>query len=272
MVLCCGVAGCGETGRHYAPDLYRYLHPPDSLKVLRDPDSNGDDRRYALMALKEPLANGGTAEQQQLVLDILKYSALNDGQAVCRMAAYDALRKFKDPRAVDILKEAYYKTTSFSPETGTILRCQVLEALGETRNTGAIDLLVRVLREPPNAGTEGDKQQQFDERGAAARALGHYSDAQATNALVEVLRKEQDVALRTDAHHSLVLATGRDLPADAQTWSELLNNPTGKPLPGQEPSLKDRLYRLAGWNQGPDNRSVQQQPQQALQQLPQPEK
>jgi HEAT repeat protein len=237
--------------------MYYYFHPVDPYKVLRDTNSSGDDRHRGILAIKEPLQNGGTAEQQTLIIDMLKYSALSDPQAVCRMASYDVLRKFKDPRAAEILKEAYYKTTSFAPETGNILRCQVLEALGDTKNPAAVELLVRVLREPPASGPEVDKQAQLDERNAAARALGHFSDYQATKALAETLTKEQDVALRNEVHHSLVEATGRDLPADATAWNNLLNTAPGQPLPPAQDSMKDRFMRFVGWSQSPENQAAQ---------------
>jgi hypothetical protein len=244
-----GAVGCGETTRRYAPEMYYYFNRKDPLVVLRDPKASGDDRYHALLLLKEPLAHGGKQDEQELVLQILKYTALSDSQAICRTAAYSVLRNFKDPRAADILREAYYKTTAFAPSAGTMLRCQVLEALGATQNPGAVDLLVRVLREPPATGSDVDTQAQLDERSAAARALAHYTDYKATRALVDALQKETDVGLRTEVHQALVQSTGRDLPADPVAWNNLMNQTPGQPLAPQSPSFGDRFMTLVGLKQ-----------------------
>src|SRR5262249_31545697 len=151
----------------------------------------------ALRCLKEPLANGGTQKDQDVYVSVLNYTAANDSQVPCRMAAISVLRTYQDPRAVDGLKDAYYRAGNFDSYVATVLRCQALGALGETKQPAAVETLVRVLREPPAEGPDQDRQQKLDERIAAARALGGFKQYQATAALVEVLRKDQDVALRT---------------------------------------------------------------------------
>src|SRR5207237_5415126 len=135
---------------------------------------------------------------------------------------------FKDPEAVKVLEEAYDRAGGFSPETANILRCQALDALGETGRPEAVELLVKVVREPPVEGPEEDEQAKTDERIAAARALGHFKEYQATEALAGVLRADQDVALRDRAAESLRTITGKDLPADYQAWSDFLNKPEGR--------------------------------------------
>ena len=76
---------------------------------------------------------------------------------------------------------------------------------------------------PTDSGTsEQDRQFYLDERIAAARALGKTPNYQATEALVQILKTEKDVALRDQAHESLQMATGHKLPAEAAAWEQLL--------------------------------------------------
>jgi hypothetical protein len=222
-----------------------FRDPPEPLEVIRH-SNDGGQRRRALELLKEPLANGGTKEQQDVVVAVLNYRAANDPQAPCRMAAIDTLRKFRDPRAVEGLKEAYYRAGSLPPESATVVRMLALGALGETGNPAAVDTLVRVLREPPTEGPDVDRQQKLNERIAAARALGKFKQYQSTSALADVLQREEDVALRKRAHESLVSATGKDLPPDGKAWSEFLNNPANKDALDREPTLRERFLQLTG--------------------------
>jgi hypothetical protein len=250
LALAGGLAGCSGlndfTVRHFDVDLKEMVNPPDPLWVIRN-RPEGDARAKALRSLQEPLTHGGTQEQQETVVTVLLYSATSDTNALCRMAAIDALRQFKDPRAVEGLKDAYYKAGSFPPETATVLRCQALQGLGETGSTDAIEVLVRVLREPPLEGPDVDRQQKLDERIAAARALGKFNQYQSTAALVEVLRSEPDVALRSRAHESLQAATGKQLPPDAQTWADLLHGRTPpEAVTVSQPDIGERVLRLTG--------------------------
>jgi HEAT repeat protein len=197
---------------------------PSPLIVLRD-STDGDERAKALRALREPLRYGGDQRDQDAVVAVLTTAAVDDHQIVCRMAAISSLRTFKDPRAADALKEAYYATGKLSnAETAAILRCQALEALGETGQPSGVELLVHVVRQPPAEGAAQDRQHQTDERIAAARALGHFKHYRAAEALVEVLRTDQDVALRDKANESLKQITGKDLPPDADAWAEVLHH------------------------------------------------
>ena len=223
----------------------QFRDPTNPLEVVRN-SKDGNLRARALRCLKEPLANGGTKEDQDVIVAVLNYSAANDSQPLCRMAAIDTLRKFRDTRVVDGLKDAYYRAGSFNAEVATVLRCQALQALGETGQPVVVDTLVRVLCEPPVEGPDQDRQLKLDERIAAARALGNFKQYQATAALVDVLRKEQDIALRARAHESLVSVTGRELPPDATVWAEFLNNPSSKEALAQERPWTDRLLQLTG--------------------------
>ncbi len=221
---------------------------PDPLQVAQS-TTDGDKKAKALRALKEPLASGGSQQEQDVVVGLLVNTATNDPQPWCRLAAIDTLRHFHDPRAAEALKDAYYRADAFAPETATPLKCSILGALGETGNPTAVELLVRVLREPPVEGSEVEKQQKMDERIAAATALGHFrGQAPAAEALVQALRSDKDVALRCRVNESLVQITGKDLPADAQAWDDYLHKPGAKDAVADRP-LGERLLRLVSGGQ-----------------------
>jgi hypothetical protein len=215
---------------------------PNPMLVLRD-STDGDKRARALAALHEPKQFGGTDDEQNAVVKILTTAACAEKQPLCRLASIEALGHFKDARAVDGLIAAFYQANNFAPETTTVIRCQALVALGETKNPSAVELLARVVREPPAEGTEVEKQQTLDVRIAAARALANFSHYQATEALVHVLQNDKDVALRDRAHESLQVSTGKNLPADAKAWEEFLHQPDNKAVP-PEPAKK---LNVVGW-------------------------
>ncbi len=245
---CCGLGGCSNfweevTSRDFKVD--NLFHTPDPMVVLRDSKS-GKLRADALRSLKEPLANGGDEKDQEVVLNILNAAAATEEHAVCRMAAIDALRHFKDPRAVKGLDDAYYRAGAYPPETASVIRCLALQGLGQTGNPEAIKTLLRALREPAVEGADPERQLKLDERIAAARALARFSQPQATQALVEVLRGEQDVALRNRAHESLQVATGQHLPPDAQAWSDFVNR-TGDSAVVHQPTVGEKFRRVVGW-------------------------
>jgi HEAT repeat protein len=223
-----------------------FRDPKDPVAVISDNKAELWARRRALLCMKEPLANGGTQQDQDTVVKVLGETAVNDPHAPCRMAAIETLRKFKDPRVVEYLKDAYYRAGSLAPESATVIRMLALSALGDTGNPAAIDLLVRVVKEPPTEGPDVDRQQQLNERTTAARALGKFKQYQAAAALVEVLRKEDDIALRTRAQMSLVSVTGKDLPADAKAWSDFLNTPSAREQIAHEPTIGERVLTLTG--------------------------
>jgi HEAT repeat protein len=247
-VACLGASGCGTfwddlTRRDFT--FQRLYTQPDPLVVLRD-SQDADDRARAMRALHEPLQNGGDQSAQELVVKVLTTAAVSDRQIVCRQAAVFALRDFKDPRAVKALKDAYYAAGSFNPETATILRCQVLSALGTNGRPEAVELLVRVLKEPPVEGASEDKQAKMDERIAAARSLGRFKEPEAATALAGVLRTDQDVALRDRAVESLHGITGKSLPAEYQPWADYLNQ-AGKPDALAKEKAQGTGFSLASW-------------------------
>jgi hypothetical protein len=247
LVLACS-AGCRNLDEfHWKKMNFEVFRDPDNpLEVIRT-SKDGNLRARALRCLKEPLAHGGTQQEQDAVVAVLNYSASHESQVWCRIAAIDALRRFRDPRAADGLKEAYYRAGSFSPEQATTIRCQALNALAETKQPAAVEVLVRVLREPPVEGPDQDRELKMRERIAAAKALRNFPQAQVSGALVEVLRHERDDALRNNAHESLVAVTGKRLPPDAQTWSEYFQDPNKvQHAQWESPRIGERILELTG--------------------------
>lgn len=251
-----GLAGCANfwddvTSRDFKVQQLWAPHP-DPLVVLRD-SNDGNERARALRALREPKQHGGSDQEQEMVLRILTTAAVNEKTAWCRLAAIEALGGFKDPRAVQALRSAYDQAgnmlpagieqasyqpgaTGFGPDTAAAIRCQALTALGDTGNGAAVDLLVRVVKQPPAEGNEAERQQTLDERIAAARALGAFNDPRATAALLKVLQTEKkDQALRDRATEALQHITGKKLPDDAKAWEEALHQQgAGQPAPAKK--------------------------------------
>jgi HEAT repeat protein len=228
------------TSRDFPKNLF--VREQDPMYVINN-SQEGDKRAEAFRRLKEPIRNGGTQQDQDAVVTVLVYAAANDRQALCRQAAIFALREFQDPRAVEGLKEAYYKASNFQSDSATVIRCLALSAMGNTRNPAAIDLLVKVLREPDVQGAEVDKLQSMDVRIAAARALGNFHTKDAAEALVAALKSDQD-PLHMPAYESLVAATGRHLPRDPQVWDDLVRNAGKDGTLYVEPTFTDRVKEI----------------------------
>lgn len=231
------------------------FNKPNPMLVLRD-SHDGDERTKALRALREPAQHGGTRDEQEVVYTILEKAAVSEHSATARMAAVESLSHFKDPRAAAALKAAYYQAYGYRtdageefkypPETVNVLRCKCLTGMGELHNPAVVEHLVAILREPPTKGSDQERQWAMDLRVAAARSLGKYNQPQATEALLEVLKSEKDVALRDRAHESLEAATGKKLPPDYQSWDAALH---GGPTPensGLAKTLTPRI-NLAGF-------------------------
>ncbi len=196
---------------------------PDPFVVLQE-STDGDHRAKALRALGERSYAEGNPDA---VLGILTKAALTERQPLCRLAAIQSLGNFNDVRAVQALTAAFEGADAFGPDTGTLIRCQALTALGQTGHADAGPLLMRVVVQPPTRGSELEKQQTLDERIAAARALEHVRHPQAAETLLRVLKTEKDVALRNRAHESLETVTGLRLPPDAAAWETALAQPGG---------------------------------------------
>jgi len=259
-----GLSGCAQfwedvTSKDFqCSDLWSR---PNPLLVLRDSNS-GDKRARALRSLREPKQHGGTAEEQDAMVNILVTAAKTDPQPLCRLAAIQSLGGFQDPRAAQGLQDAFFAVTeaparreptkpesfganaAFPPDVSTVIQCKALEALGKTGHPSGVELLARVARPGPSTvveASETEKQQNRDLRLSAVRALGHHKHYEATSALVAVLEKDKDVALQNRAAESLAEATGKDLGKDPKAWEEFLTKPP------EQQKKEQKTVDLASW-------------------------
>lgn len=111
-------SGCNTwetiTSRKFRQDplkATRNLVSPEDpvLVLLADPPRSGDERAKAMQRLKEPARHNGTQDQQDAVIEVLSRAATADASPVLRFAAAEALGRFQDPRAGQILMIAYQK-------------------------------------------------------------------------------------------------------------------------------------------------------------------
>jgi hypothetical protein len=217
---------------------------PDPLVVIAQ-SNNGDKRAAAYAALREPKQYGGTDAQQDAVVLVLVAAARGDSQPLCRLNAIHSLGGFKDPRAVQGLIDAYFAVNDvprgpkgsglatlannghgIPQDTASIIQVEALTALGKTKSPAALDLLTRVVQQPSSAVevSEQEKRLVLDLRIAAVRALGNFSQYQSTEALLTVLQKDKDAALRDRTVESLQVATGKKIGDDTKAWEETLRN------------------------------------------------
>lgn len=243
-----GLSGCAhfwEDVTSHSPEggfgndmAYRWKllwHHEDPLITLRD-SHDGDMKARAYRALKEPKANGGSDQDQEAILKILAAGAAEEPSMVCRLAAIEKLGEFQDPRAAAALKEAYFSKLNGGPRNA-VVRQGALKSLAQTRQPDAVQVLVE-------ATLYGEE---MDVRLVAAEGLGNFKDAQASGALVQVLQKDKDIALRGKAAKSLEQITGRSLPAQAEPWEDHFRRVASGEVPPQQPKSS---VSPAAWFQG----------------------
>lgn len=263
-----GLTGCAGTydlitSQRFKDRPFHTLFVGDDPMEVLEKSQEGDARARAMRHLKEPRENGGTAAQQDRAVAILQEAATQDPRPLVRMAAVDALTRFKDPRVGPILVASYHSVSQpparepdvaqagavsgvkaalahFTPDTITNIQGRTLEALGTHRTPDGLQLLVQaaatpVERKPKPSGIEpaglfsleaevGTGMDRIDVRLAAIRALGQYEkDPTAIRTLVTILKTDRDVAVRGRAHDSLVAITGQDLPPDGNAWQAWLD-------------------------------------------------
>lgn len=227
----------------------------DPLTVLRE-NPDGETRARAMRRLKEPAADGRPGAEQDEAVQILSTAATSDPSPWVRMAAIDALGKFRDPRAVETLAAAYYQASGRSepaPRTQTVLaaggrqpgaladrlglhgpqgfptdqaanvRGRALEALARTGRPEAVEFLARVAGGRELPADEDPASRDFVRQRAVA-GLGQVRSKEAVHALAQVLAAEhdKDVTLTNLAHGGLVSLTGQDQPADPQAWGAVV--------------------------------------------------
>ncbi len=274
-----GLTGCAGTydlitsQRFKERPFHTLFTSEDPIKVL-ETDQAGDDRVRAMKKLEEPREHGGSTDQQDRVIAILEQSATTEQRPLCRLAAIEALSRFKDPRVGPILLKAYNNSaydapaaeikgsavspaavnglaiknaiSQFTPDTVTSIQCMTIDGLGRRRNPEGLKLLIQIALAPAqrpkpsgiqpasallglDAATNPSEPDRTAVRLAAIRALGNYEhNAEAAQALVNVLKTDKDVAVRGRTHESLMKITGQDLPPDGQAWANWVEHATRK--------------------------------------------
>jgi HEAT repeat protein len=211
----------------------------EPMTVLRE-STDGDARAKALTALKEPRTSGGGDAEQDEVMTILTRTAVGDPQPLCRGAAIRTLGRFRDPRAVPALVQAYDSAGQLTSEVAGALQSQALAALGETRQPAAVNFLVQVASKPSSPETT-DRDRQFvrDNRLAAVRALKNFEGSPEAAAVAGRLAEtERDVALRDRARETYAKISGKEPPA------------AGGPAPLEAPQPADGGVQLTGGRTG----------------------
>lgn len=261
LLIVVGTTGCAGTwdtisSRRFRDDpVGTMFDNRDPLNVIRT-SPEGDDRAAAMRKLKEPAAHGrGDAEQDEAV-KLLTDSAINDPSPVVRVAAIDALGRFRDPRAARSLVAAYYQAggtpadakadraslagpTGFAPEVASLIRGRAVAGLANSGSAEAVPVLAQVA-----VGAEKSGGADRDTRLAAVRGLRKVRSPEAVTALNKVLamEKTRDPALADRAHEGLVSLTGKNLPNDPQEWDLLVRN--GQAAVAPEPNM---VQQAAAW-------------------------
>lgn len=264
LVLGCATlsGGCASTWDTVSSRRFRdkpfdvmFGKEPDALATLRDATPEmGDERARAFIRLQEPAKSGRDAEQDE-ALQLLSNAATTDGSAYVRVCAIDALGRFRDPRAAEILANAYryaagkpvpttaatavvgasareplkldlaalYGAKGFAPDQVANIRCRAIEGLAATGKPEAVVFLARVadgqefgLNEDP-AGRDYARQRAVD-------GLGKIRTKESVVALAKVLAAEsgRDVALTSLAHSGLKGLTGKTAPARPEEWDAIV--------------------------------------------------
>lgn len=226
----------------------------DPLTVLRT-SPVGDDRARAMFKLTEP-GPGRGADQDEAV-QLLTQAATADPSPWVRLAAVDALGRFKDPRAGEALVAAYHAAPGKPAQTAAPvepiqtaaqrtpvvnagpadlrgpqgfpsdqvsgLRVKILDALARHGQPGGVDLLARVA-DGRDAPADDDPMARDLVRQAAVRNLGGVRQPQAVAALAKVLAAEsgRDITVAALAHDGLKTLTGKNLPADPKEWEAVV--------------------------------------------------
>jgi hypothetical protein len=252
LAFAVGCAGTWDavSSRKFREDPFRAMFTrEDPITVLRN-KVDGNERADAMRRLTEPAKAGHGQAEQDEALQLLWTAATTDPSPVVRVAAIDALGRFDDPRAVRLLTDAYAKAdgvpsdpakltsadltqeahidsvltlapTGFEPSFVATLRSRTVTALSGKRSPEAVAFLAKVAAAEPNGD---DPQLDRDVRAAAVRGLGQMRSPDSVAALVGVLKQEagRDVVLAQNAHEGLKGLTGKDLPADPEKWSAVV--------------------------------------------------
>lgn len=228
----------------------------DALTTLRGatPDM-GDERARAFKRLKEPAKSGLGDAAQDEALQLLSDAATKDSSVYVRVCAIDALGRFRDPRAAEVLGNAYryaagkpipttaaaggvvpasaeakpldlaalYGAKGFAPDQVANIRCRAIEGLAATNTPEAVVFLARVA-DGREFGVNEDPAGRDYARQRAVDGLGKIRTKEAVVALNKVLAAEsgRDVALASLAHQGLKGLTGKTAPARPEEWNAIV--------------------------------------------------
>lgn len=281
IIVAWPLAGCAGTWDQVSSQKFRdapfktLFNSDDPMTVLRT-KVEGNERADAMRRLKEPKLDGRSDQEQDEALQMLATAATSDPSPIVRTAAIDALGRFRDPRAVNILIAAYHNAdgtssdptksgdslqlvggrrqnptdpiaalgpVGFEPAFVTTIRSRTATALSQTNSPEAVAFLANVA----TGGTkvsENAESNDRDVRSAAVRGLGQMRNKEAVVALARVLKDEtgRDVVLAQNAHVGLKELTGKDLPADPDQWNQVIQ--TGVEVQ-QEPNAVQRAINWA---------------------------
>ena len=255
----CGCASTWDTvtSRRFRDKPFEVMFTrEDPMTVLRS-NPDGEARARAMLALKEPAANGQGEAVQDEALQLLHTAATTDKSPWVRIAAIEALGKFEDPRAVQSLMQAFHTApgTTISQQGGGAtgqdveqamfsragrmgspsilagpqgfpddqvmnIRGRCLESLAKGKHPEAVQFLAEVAQGRGQLVNENEDASMFVRQRAVA-GLGQIRNKDSVRALNDVLASEhnKDVTLTNLAHAGLVSLTGRNLPADPEQWS-----------------------------------------------------
>ena len=251
------LTGCASTwdtmsSHQFQRDLVS--NPIRALVVSDDPmttlrtNPDGHARSVAMRKLVEPAANG-RADEQAEALQYLSDAATADTSPVVRAAAIEALGKFRDPKAFNLLAAAYaqatgtrnelppnrsgdsmapgllsdrsalFGPTGFPPEVVSLLKTRSLESMAKTGRPEAFAFLAEVANKPddPKTATTVDR----DVRLAAVKSLSKIRTKESATLLAQVMMAEsnRDTAIANRAHEGLVELTGRSYPVGSTEWN-----------------------------------------------------
>ncbi len=242
-----GLTGCASTWDTMTSRRFRdapfgtMFKSDDPMTVLRE-NPDGEARARAMRNLQEP----GAEPEQTEAIEILASAATTDPSPWVRVAAIDALGRFRDPRAVEQLAHAYHQAggkpaaqpakgsgllsdrlglrgpQGFPSDQVASIRGRAIEALARTGRPEAVGFLAEVASTPPSEFEDPVERNAVRQRAVAG--LGKIRDKEAVVALAKVLAAEEgkDVTLTSLAHGGLVELTGLTHPADAAAWSEVV--------------------------------------------------
>jgi HEAT repeat protein len=186
VVMGLSSSGCAEQfdavwSRRFRNDPFHVMFGSDDPMYVLHNVEESDARVRAMNELKEPIRNGKSEEEQDKVIQILSVTASTDPHAVCRLSAIEALARFEDPRASQILVSAYNNaaesevvaenfntqtgvvqvkysehkptslssTSSFTPDLVDQIQLHILASLGRTRSAAGLSKLCEVASKPP---------------------------------------------------------------------------------------------------------------------------